>query len=133
MKRLQAKTLAAQNSRKTPLKIATKTLLKTIPRPTPSKPKEAVTLEDMFPQKSARIRSVLPTTRKIGFKFAGCCPVPAKPRKNLSTVQQLQQSAESVAAFNSKFVIARRRQLKPIFINDRPRIQFFMDYRWLNL
>lgn len=133
MKKLQERTLIVEKSRTTPLKISTKILLKATPRLPTSKPKEPFTMDEMFPDRSARIRTVLPTTRRIGFKFAGCCPVPARPRKNLSIVKQFQQSAESLDTFNSKFVIGRRKLLKPIFINDRPRIEYFMDYRWLNL
>lgn len=133
MKKLQEKTLAVEKSRKTPVKISTKVLLKATPRLAATNSREPITLAEMFPEKSARIRTILPTTRRIGFKFAGCCPVPARPRKNLSIVKQFQQSAESLDTFNSKFVIGRRKLLKPIFINDRPRIEYFMDYRWLNV
>lgn len=133
MRRLQEKTRAIEKSRKAPLKISTKILLKTSPLSPDTNPKPPPTLDDLFPDKTPRIRNMLPTTRKIGFKFAGCCPVPAKPRKNLSIVKQFEQSAESLATFNSKFVIGRRKLLKSIFVNDRPPIEYFMDYRWLNL
>lgn len=133
MKKLQEKTLAVEKSRKTPLKISTKILLKMTPRVAASSSREPITMAEMFPDRSARIRTVLPTARRIGFKFAGCCPVPARPRKNLSIVKQFQQSADSLDTFNSKLVIGRRKLLKPIFINDRPPIEYFMDYRWLNL
>lgn len=133
MKKLEAKTLAAEKSRKAPLKISTKILLRRMPRMTASNELDPITMDEMFPDRSARIRNVLPTTRKIGFKFAGCCPVPAKPRKNLSIVKQFQQSTESLAKFNNQFVIGRRKLLKPIFVNNRPPLEYFMDYRWLNL
>lgn len=133
MRKLQAKTLAAVKSRKAPLKIPTKTLLRRIPRVPASIELDPITMDEMFPGRSARIRNLLPTTRRIGFKFAGCCPVPAKPRKNLSSVKQYQQSAESLAKFSNKFVIGRRKLLKPIFTNNRPPIEYFMDHRWLNL
>lgn len=89
-------------------------------------------MSEIFPEKADPIKSSLPMTRKIGFKFAGCCPVPAKPKKNLSVEKKFEQSNELLQRFNQRFVIGRRKLLKPIYINHTQPTHH-CDYRFLHL
>lgn len=117
-----------------PLKISSKFLLKSICRQTPPISNNMVNcIDTIFPERAPIIKTVSSTIRKIGFKFAGCCPVLAKPKNRPTAHQQFVQSNELRKTFNSKIVVCRRKLLKTICINDYPPIGHLIDNRWFNI
>lgn len=114
-------------------KIQSKLLLTNLVRNKIEKESKPNSMDEIFPERTDIIKAQLPTKRKIGFKFAGCCPVPAKPRKNLSIEQKFEQSSELLERFNTRFVICRRKLLKSIFLDDKQKISNLCDYRFYTL
>lgn len=114
------------------LKISSKTLIRfneRISMPDRKRP----TIDDLFPERTSHIRKVAPSTRRIGFKFAGCCPVLAKSTIKLSAEQQFIQSFDLYNKLNKRIVICRRKLLKPIYINKNPSLSHLTDNRQYNI
>lgn len=113
------------------LKINSKTMLKFIERTNPSNGQngKSPTIGDFFPERTSHIRKIAPSTRRIGFKFAGCCPVLAKSTIKLSAEQQFVQSFDLCNKLNKRIVICRRKLLKPIYINKHADLSYLTDHR----
>lgn len=136
IKKLQNRTLALKRKQKQqPLKIGTKFLLASNDRPKPTEPSKTkkLSMDDVFPDRTPPIRKLAPSTRRIGFKFAGCCPVLAKPNLKLTSEQQFVQSIDLCNKLNRRIIVCRRKLLKPIFINDFPSINYLIDNRQYNI
>lgn len=118
-----------------PLKISSKSLLKFIERTNPSNGRSGSrpTMADLFPERTSHIRKVAPSMRRIGFKFAGCCPVLAKSTIKLSAEQQFVQSFDLCNKLNKRIVICRRKLLKPIYINKLADLRHLTDNRQYNI
>lgn len=94
--------------------IMAKLVIRTIP-PLESK---ISTFTELFPER------IVPGSRKIGFKFAGCCPVTLKSKyKSLGGQQHLQRQPPTPVAqlfhapigmFHKNVVICKRKLLKPL-------------------
>lgn len=154
IKKMLNRTLVLRKKQKqSPLKIGTKYLLASMDRPKSSETatatvtttittattasmttkKPIISMDDMFPDRTPLIRKLAPTTRRIGFKFAGCCPVLAKPNLKLTSEQQFVQSIDLCNKLNKRILICRRKLLKPIYINDYPTISHLIDNRQYNI
>lgn len=115
--------------------ITAKLVLRTIP---PLETKIS-TFTEVFPER------VVPGSRKIGFKFAGCCPVTLKSKyKSLGGQQHQQRQTPTPVAqlfhapagvFHKSVVICKRKLLKPL-TNATP-VWRVSDLRrmiiWINL
>lgn len=126
------KRVASQSKKQKTLKISSKTLIRFNERTTGSDRKKP-TIDDLFPERTSHIRKVAPSTRRIGFKFAGCCPVLAKSTIKLSAEQQFIQSFDLYNKLNKRIVICRRKLLKPIYINKNPSLSHLIDNRQYNI
>lgn len=93
------------------------------------------TIDDLFPDRIKHTHKMMtaPSTRRIGFKFAGCCPVLAKTTNKLSAEQQFVQSFDLYNKFNKRIVICRRKLLKPIYINHPNNLGHLTDNRQYNI
>lgn len=91
------------------------------------------TIDDLFPERTSYIRKITPSTRRIGFKFAGCCPVLAKSTNKLSAEQQFVQSFDLCSKLNKRICICRRKLLKPIYINHHENVSHLTDNRQYNI
>lgn len=111
--------------------ITAKLVLRTIP-PLESK---ISTFAEVFPER------VVPGSRKIGFKFAGCCPVTLKSKyKSLGGQQHQQRQPPTpveqlfhapVGLFHKNVVICKRKLLKPL-TNAKP-VWRVSDLRRMNV
>lgn len=90
-------------------------------------------IDDFFPDRTSFVRKITPSTRRIGFKFAGCRPVLAKSTIKLSTEQQFVQSFDLCNKLNKRITICRRKLLKPIYINPNPNLSNLTDNRQYNI
>lgn len=97
--------------------IAPQLLLKTVAKPMSIKTKAQ--FEDLFPERQPM------KSCKIGFKFAGCCPVALK--KTSVSSMEIEPTDDNLESFNSKVVICRRRLLKSVM--DHKMIASYYDIR----
>lgn len=118
-----------------PLKITSKSLIRFTDRThrTSGSNGRTSSINDFFPELTSHVRKVTPSTRRIGFKFAGCCPVLAKSTIKLSAEQQFVQSFDLCNKLNKRIIICRRKLLKPIYINQHPSLSHLTDYRQYNI
>lgn len=91
-------------------------------------------MDTLFPDRQTQSTS---RNKKIGFRFAGCRPVPVKPKLKSTVTQEIVQAEESLRKFNEKIVICKRKLLKPMYFNDyvdeKDRNSLVTDYRWLTI
>lgn len=86
----------------------------------------AIEFNEIFPERSIR------KSRKIGFKFAGCCPVILKPKRKTNADILMEQQLEQMRNnFNKKTVICRRKLMKPIMNTRKKNVLY--DFGRLNL
>lgn len=119
-----------------PLKITSKSMIRftdRAPQKTTGQNGRTPSIDDLFPDRTSHIRKVAPSTRRIGFKFAGCCPVLAKSTIKLSAEQQFVQSFDLCNKLNKRIIICRRKLLKPIHINQHPNLSHLTDNRQYNI
>lgn len=121
-----------------PLKISSKSMLRFSERkyllPKPRITTHQPTIDELFPERIKHInRLMAPAQRRIGFKFAGCCPVLVKTSIKLSAEQQFVQSFDLYNKLNKRIVICRRKLLKPIYINHAANLSHLTDNRQYNI
>lgn len=115
-----------------PLKIAAKLLVRLKDRPVVVR-KSLHTIDDYFPERASQVQRMAVASRKIGFKFAGCCPVIGKAVTKQTNSEPTFVPTDFDKKFNERFVICGRKLLKPIYINKRGDIRLIVDYKRYNI
>lgn len=143
LKRKQKQQQQQQLAAEAPLKISTKSMIRFTERTQPTthttsdttqKQQQKSRIDDLFPERTVMLHKTAPTQRRIGFKFAGCCPVLAKQTVKFSAEQQFVQSFDLCNKLNKHIIVCRRKLLKPIHINyHHPNLHNFIDYRQYNI
>ncbi|XP_055316588.1 uncharacterized protein LOC129576090 [Sitodiplosis mosellana] len=145
-----------------PLKISSKSMLRFSERKhlhskQTTRPASQPNIDDLFPERIKHIQRMMTTAsssssmssssssstssflstatqRRIGFKFAGCCPVLTKSTSiKRSAEQQFVQSFDLYNKLNKRIVICRRKLLKPIYINHSANLSHLTDNRQYNI
>lgn len=134
IEKLLKRMLTQRKQQKTPpIKISTKFLLVLTQKSTTTT--HTGTIDELFPDRSPPIQKPASvTSRRIGFKFAGCCPVLAKSTTlKLNAEQKFVQSTELNSKLNRFIVIAKRKMLKSVYINGYTNFNHLLDNRQYNI
>lgn len=132
--RIVAQSMRMQRQTGTPIKIFSKLKIRFLDRPferrATTKPPA---INDFFPERTTPVRKLVPTMRRIGFKFAGCCPILAKSNTKQNAEPQFVQSIDLYKKINRRIVVGRGKNLKPIYKNADPNLSHLIHYRQYNI